>query len=69
MTTGRLTAVDIVLGRWQAFPPTWRLLDDVELLDLPDPEFLIGLGAHPTLVTAARTRVHSGVLECSCPKF
>jgi hypothetical protein len=22
-------------------PPGWRLLDDVELMDLPDPEFLV----------------------------
>ena len=23
------------------FPPSWRLLDDVEILELPDPEYLV----------------------------
>jgi hypothetical protein len=35
-----LTAVDIPFAS-SAFPAEWRLLDDVQLLELPDPEFLI----------------------------
>ena len=35
-----LTAVDIPFAG-NKYPDSWRLLDDVQLLELPDPEFLI----------------------------
>jgi hypothetical protein len=36
-----LTVADIPFGTVTRVPDGWRLLDDVQLLELPDPEFLI----------------------------
>jgi hypothetical protein len=36
-----LTAADIPFASVTRLPDGWRLLDDVELMELPDPEFLI----------------------------
>jgi hypothetical protein len=53
------------------FPTTWKLLDDVQLLDLPDPQFLVdrlipsaGVGAIYAPSGAGKTTLIAGLTVC-----